>query len=137
LASIATFPSDHNGSVTYRWTAAITHFYYVNSHPNYDKGIQPADLIHKLILDFQHKIKADDVKTHAAYPASTGYSANQQDFAPEKQTVEAKAEKIYESNIVSYTGTNSQEGQQTDASSTATTDTQNTSTETAKHKYRD
>ena len=74
--------------------------HYNNSHPPYDKGDRPADLIHRRILDLQHKAETDDVKTYAPYPASTGYRANQQDLAPEKQTVEGEAEKPYECNVV-------------------------------------
>jgi DNA modification methylase len=52
LTSIATFPSDHNGDETIRWAADITHFYYDNSHPNYDKDVRP-DLIHLHNLHFK------------------------------------------------------------------------------------
>ena len=110
--------------------------HYNNSHSPYDKGVRPADLIHLHILGFQHNNKAetDNVKTHAAYQASTGYGANQQDLAPEKQTVEGEAEKLYEYNVGrDHAGTNSQERQQIDASSAATADLQrksNTNRET-------
>lgn len=107
MFSVAPFPSAYNGNGTNQRTA---------------------DLIHLHILRFQHKNKAetDNVKTHAAYQASTGYGANQQDLAPEELTVEGEAEKLYKCNIVethAQSGTNSQDGQQIDTSSAATADT--------------
>ena len=119
--------------------------HYNNSHPNYHKGDRPADLIHQFNLGFQHKNKAetDDVKTHGAYPASTGYGANQHDLAPEKLTVEGEAEKVYEYNVVkthAQSGTDRQEGQKTDASSAATRDTRvlnsNTETRTTQQRFK-